>query len=293
MSKGSPVAGRGRLRERTQVRTIEVNGTQLHYVGRGQGEPVVFVHGGLGDFRTWLPQVETFSARYRAISYSRRAHYPNAWPPDYTLSDIGLHVEDLAALVEGLELAPAHIVGNSYGSYISLRLALTYPHLVRSLALAEPPVHPLLRQLPGGEELYQSFMRDAWGPAGEAFRRGDLEGGVRLFIEGAVGAGEWDKLSPRVREAMMKDAPELAVATATPLEPHMPPLTCDDLARIEAPVLLLRGENSPPMYTLINNELERCLPHAEQALVHEASHVLHVHNQEEHDRLVLGFLEGN
>lgn len=278
------------MRERTQVKTIQANGTEFHYVERGGGQPVVFVHGGLGDFRTWLPQVENFSTRYRAISYSRRAHYPNAWPPDYTHSSMPLHVEDLAGLIEGLGLGPTHIVGNSYGSYISLHLALKYPHLVRALALAEPPIHPLLRTLPGGEEMFDSFMRHAWGPAGEAFGRGDLEGGVRLFIEGAVGPGEWDRLSPRVREAMLKDAPELAVATHTPFEAHMPLLTCDDLARIEAPVLLLRGEHSPPMYTLINNELARCLPHVEQAMVPEASHVLHVHNQEAHDKLVMGCL---
>lgn len=276
--------------ERTQVKTLEVNGTELHYVERGEGQPVVFVHGGLGDFRTWLPQVESFSARYRAISYSRRAHYPNAWPSDYTLSSMPPHVEDLAGLIQALGLGRAHVVGNSYGSYISLRMALKHPHLVRALALAEPPVHPLLRTLPGGEGMFDSFMRDAWGPAGEAFARGDLEGGVRLFIQGAVGPAEWDKLSPRAREAMLKDAPELAVATRTPFEEHMPPLTCDDLARIEAPVLLLRGEHSPPMYTLINNEVARCLPHVEQAVIAGASHVLHAHNREEHDRVVLGFL---
>jgi pimeloyl-ACP methyl ester carboxylesterase len=273
-----------------QVKSIEVNGTELHYVERGEGQPVVFVHGGLGDFRTWLPQIESFSARYRAISYSRRAHYPNPWPADYTLSAMPLHVEDLAALIEGLGLGRTHIVGNSYGSYISLHLALKYPSLVNALALAEPPVHPLLRALTGGEEMFQGFMRDAWGPAGEAFKRGDLEGGTRLFIQGAVGPGEWDKLSPRAREAMLKDAPELAVATHTPFELHMPPFACDDLARVEAPVLLLRGEHSPHMYTLINNELARCLPHVEQAVIPGASHVLHVHNREEHDRVVLGFL---
>jgi pimeloyl-ACP methyl ester carboxylesterase len=201
-----------------------------------------------------------------------------------------LHVEDLAALIDGLGLGRTHIVGNSYGSYISLHLALKHPHLVQALALAEPPVHPLLRSLPGGEALFASFMTRAWGPAGEAFGRGDIEGGTRLFIEGAVGPGEWDKLSPRVRDAMLKDAPELAVATHTPFATHMPPLACPNLARLDAPVLLLRGEHSPPMYTLINNELARCLPRAEQALVPGASHVLHAHNPEAHDRLVLGFL---
>ncbi len=278
------------MRERTQVKTIQVNGTELHYVERGEGQPVVFVHGGLGDFRTWLPQIESFSPHYRAVSYSRRAHYPNAWPPDYTLSLLMQHMEDLAALIEGLGLERTQIVANSYGSYISLHLTLKYPHLVSALALAEPPLHPLLRSLPGGEEIFQSFMRSAWGPAGEAFERGDLEGGVRLFIRGAVGPDEWDKLSPRAREAMLKDAPELAIATHTPFDVHMPPLTCDDFTRIEVPVLLMRGEHSPHMYTLINNELARCLPRVEQAVIPRASHVLHVHNWEEHDRVVLDFL---
>lgn len=279
------------MRERIQSHKLQVDGTELYYVELGEGEPVVFVHGGLGDFRTWLPQVATFGARYRAISYSRRAHYPNAWPPSYTSASIMVHVEDLAALIAGLRLGRTHVVGNSYGSYISLLLALRHPELVRSLALAEPPVHPMLPNLPGGGALLDSFMSHAWEPAGDAFKQGDMEGGVRLFIEGAVGQGEWSKLSQRTRDGMMKDAPELAVATATPFETHMPPLTCNDAHSIQAPTLLLRGENSPPMYTLINDELARCLPHAEQATIPAAAHVLHAQNAAAHDKVVLEFLD--
>jgi pimeloyl-ACP methyl ester carboxylesterase len=274
---------------RTQVKTITANGTELHYVERGEGDPVVFVHGGLGDFRTWLPQVETFSHKYRAISYSRRGHYPNAWPPGYQ-SDMQQQVDDLAAFIEALHLERPHIVGNSYGSYISLVLASRQPELPRSLSLAEPPVHPLLATLPGGAAMLGDFMERAWLPANRAFQAGDMEEGVRLFIGGAVGPEEWEKLSPRTRQEMMKDAPELAVAAAMPFEMHMRPFTCEDAARVHAPTLLMRGENSPPMYTLINNELARCIPHAEQALVHDAAHVLHAQNPREHDRLVLDFL---
>jgi pimeloyl-ACP methyl ester carboxylesterase len=43
------------------------------------------------------------------------------------------------------------------------------------------------------------------------------------------------------------------------------------------------------MYTLINDELALCLPRVEQAVIPGASHVLHVHNPGEHDRVVLGF----
>ena len=279
------------MAEREPLRKIKVNGAELHYKERGAGDVVVFVHGGLGDFRTWGPQMEPFAARYRVISYSRRGHYPNSWPEDYSEVAMMRHVEDLAALIQKLELGRVHVVANSYGGYISLHTARKYPHLVRTLALAEPPVHPLLRRLPGGDALLQEFMRDAWLPAGRAFGEGDMEGGVRFFIEGAVGKGEFDKLPPRVREAMMKNAPELAAATTTEFTVHMPDLTCSDLGEIGAPTLLMRGGLSPRMYYLINDELARCLPHAEQALIPDAAHVLHSHNPEAHNAVVLAFLK--
>jgi pimeloyl-ACP methyl ester carboxylesterase len=137
----------------------------------------------------------------------------------------------------------------------------------------------------------EEFMRNAWIPAGQAFAGGDVEGGVRLFIEGAVGKGAFDALSPRVREELMKNAPELGVATKTDKRTHMPDLTCEDAARIEAPTLLMRGEHSPRMYYLINDELGRCLPNARQALIPNAAHVLNNHNPHEHNRVVLSFIE--
>ncbi|HYP41106.1 MAG TPA: alpha/beta hydrolase, partial [Chloroflexia bacterium] len=271
-------------------KSIEVNGTLLHYVEQGAGEPVLFVHGGLGDFRSWSAQMEPFSRRYRAISYSRRGHYPNPWTGDYVAADMMQHVQDLAAFIVALELGPTHIVANSYGAYISLLLVLHHSSLVRTLSLAEPPVQPMLARLPGGDILLDNFMRDAWIPAGQAFAAGDLEGGVRLFIEGAVGKGAFDALSPRVREEMMKNALELSVASMTAKRIHMPDLTCEDAARIEAPTLLMRGEHSPRMYYLINDELARCLPNARQALIPNAAHVLNNHNPDEHNKVVLSFL---
>ena len=273
-----------------QTRKIEVNGTELHYIERGAGEPVLFVHGGMSDLRTWGPQMEPFGERYRAISYSRRAYYPNPFPDDYTSSAMMIHVEDLRAFIQALGLGKTHIVANSYGAYISLWLAIKYPKVVRSLALAEPPVQPMLLRLPQGDELLEEFRGRAWRPAERAFASGDMEGGVRAFIEGAVGFGEYEKLPPRVRAAMMPNAPEMKVGTETSFEEHMPDLTCEDASKIKAPTLLMRGANSPRMYTLINNELARCIPHAEQVIIPYASHVLHNHNPEEHNRVVLEWL---
>lgn len=273
-------------------KTIRANDTDLHYVERGQEheQALVFVHGGLGDLRTWSAQLGPFSEHYHVVSYSRRGAYPNEWDGTYTVCSMLQHADDLAALIQGLGLGSVHIVANSYGGYVALFTALRYPQRIRTLSLAEPPVYPLLRKLPGGEKMFQDFIDRAWRPAGRAFAAGDMEGGVRFFLEGAVGKGSFDKLTPRELEGLMKDAPELAVSARTPFEVQMPDLTCEDLSRIEAPTLLMRGGNSPEAYHLINDELARCLPHAEQAVIPEASHILHSQNPEVHDETVLRFL---
>ena len=270
---------------------IEIHGAELHYIEQGQGEPVVFVHGGLGDFRTWGPQMAAFATQYRAISYSRRAHYPNAWPPEYTQCAMTTHAADLAALIMRLAGGPVHLVANSYGGYICLLLAIQQPDLVRTLALAEPPVHPLLRRLPEGADLFAAFIAAAWHPAGRAFATGHQEEGVRRFLDGAIGPGAFDQLPPPVRAGMMLNAREMGVETLTPFAIYMPDLPDGALRGIRAPTLLLHGADSPVMYHHINAALAARLPQAEEVVIPAASHVLHSQNPAAHNAAVLGFLQ--
>jgi pimeloyl-ACP methyl ester carboxylesterase len=283
-------SGGGLVSKRPPPRRVVINGAELHYIEQGRGSPVVFVHGGLGDFRTWGPQLAPFAAHYRAISYSRRAHYPNAWPPDYAHCAMSIHAADLAALIARLAAGPVHLVANSYGGYVGLLLATRQPELVRSLALAEPPVHPLLRRLPEGAALFEAFMTAAWRPAGRAFAAGNLEEGVRRFLDGAIGPGAFDQLPPPVRVGMMLNARAMSVEALTPFEVYMPDLPDSALQAITAPTLLLRGADSPVMYHRINAALAARLPHAEQALIPAASHVLHSQNPVAHNAAVLAFL---
>src|SRR5882672_9419797 len=121
-----------------------IAGYQFHCVQRGEGRPVLFVHGSVSDHRTWQPQIEAFSRHYRAIAYSRRYHWPNqpiANGADYAMWG---HVNDLEAMIVSLGVGPVHLVGHSYGAFIGLLLACRRPDLLRSLVLAEPPVVTLL-----------------------------------------------------------------------------------------------------------------------------------------------------
>ena len=124
----------------SDIRRIEVNQTTLHYFECGKGEPLIFVHGSLGDLHTFQPQVQAFATSFRVIAYSRRFSPPNAPPRETDLNPMSNHVADLRALITQLRVTPAHLVGSSYGAYIALALAVEHPELVRSLVLGEPPV---------------------------------------------------------------------------------------------------------------------------------------------------------
>lgn len=62
------------------LQSVRVNGVELHYVERGSGEPIVFVHGSLADYREWASVIEDLSPSFRTIAYSRRYNYPNKNP---------------------------------------------------------------------------------------------------------------------------------------------------------------------------------------------------------------------
>src|SRR5689334_23322350 len=101
---------------RDAFRHVTVNGADLAYVEEGQGEAVVFVHGGISDLTIWTHQLPAFGQRYRAITYSRRYAWPNEPIPDDADDQMEPHADDLVALLKVLDTGPAHLVGNSWGA---------------------------------------------------------------------------------------------------------------------------------------------------------------------------------
>jgi pimeloyl-ACP methyl ester carboxylesterase len=152
-----------------KLQNQDVSGIKLHYVEQGQGDPVIFVHSGLTDYRFWTPQMERFAQNYRVIAYSQRYYYPNQNLPIVDQYTTLVDAEDLAAFIHAVGLESSHIVGDSSGAFIALAMALTHPELVRSLTLSEPPILHWAADIPGGAEVYAEFMSTFWEPVGAAF----------------------------------------------------------------------------------------------------------------------------
>jgi len=273
---------------------VRVRGTDLRFVERGTGIPVVFVHGSLGTLESWGPQIDAFATRFRVIAYSRRYHWPNAAQPDGQEYSLSLHADDLIGLIEALGLERVHLVASSYGAYVALLVTLRRPDLVRSLVLAEPPILPWLGRTPAGDSLLHTFDRTVFKAARAAFVRDDSVGAVQRFWDGLAGAtSPFDALPEGARARLLRSVFELRLETRADPADYMPALACKDIGGIRSPVLLVTGERSPRMFHVINEELARCLAAEETVTVPGAGHGVNADNAGFYNGAVLQFLMKN
>ena len=95
---------------------VTINGARLEIRERGSGEPVVFVHGMMGEECAAAVIEPALTKRYRVIDYHRRG-YGRSEIPDMSVA-VAQQVDDLQAILRHLGVAKAHMVGQSYGGVI-------------------------------------------------------------------------------------------------------------------------------------------------------------------------------
>jgi pimeloyl-ACP methyl ester carboxylesterase len=259
------------------------DGVELHYVERGKGVAVVFVHGTLGDYSLWDGYLGPFAETYRAIAYSRRYNFPNANQIQPNHSAV-VEAEDLAALIKKLDLGKVHIVGHSYGGYTALFLAVKHPELVRSLTLAEPPV------VFSGDRLEVTKAKVVKA-AREAFAKGDKEAAVRAIVDSAR-PGRFDMMPAPFRRLLLRNARELEALVNS--EDMYPGLDRDAVRRITAPALLLSGAKSTASQKGTDEELERLLPEKSRRriIIPDADHGMLFQQPDACRKAILAFLQG-
>ena len=102
-----------------------------------------------------------FFKKIRTISYSRRFAYPIKWvgnvAQDNTIEE---NARDLAELIRKLDVAPAHLVGASYGAFHRIILCVKHPELAKTMVLNEPPIFEFLARSPLQEDVDASEIQN-------------------------------------------------------------------------------------------------------------------------------------
>ena len=110
-----------------------VNGCELYYEQFGAGEPILFMHGGLGlDLTSLRPYHDPLADSARLVYYDHRwcGRSGRVGEPDHAMWQ-----DDAAGLLDALAIERATIYGHSYGAWLALGFALRYPQRVRRLVL--------------------------------------------------------------------------------------------------------------------------------------------------------------
>jgi pimeloyl-ACP methyl ester carboxylesterase len=111
------------------------DGVKLYYQEVGAGDPIIFVHEFAGDCRSWEAQLRYFGRQYRCIAYNARGFPPSDVPDSLERYSQARARDDIRAVLDGLSIEKAHIVGLSMGGFATLHFGFTYPQRARSLVI--------------------------------------------------------------------------------------------------------------------------------------------------------------
>lgn len=242
----------------------KINGAELEIRERGSGQPVVFVHGAMGDECAAVVNEPVLSDHYRLIDYHRRG-WGNSSQAEGVVT-VGQQAADCRAVIDHLGVTRAHLVGQSSGGTIALQLALDAPMAVHSLALFEPALPAVLFNSPAFGAVTQKVVT--------LFGSGDKAGAVEAFAREVAGDDfrtDFDKtLPPGYLERWV-------AAADTMLQSEMPSLqawtfTDGDAARITQPVLNIVAPNTRAYFREMHDTIRTWLPHAENVELPDATH---------------------
>jgi esterase len=267
------------------MQTLPVNGYDMAYLEIGRGSPLVCVHGTLGDFRTWSAVFGPLSKKHRVISVSLRHFFPEHWDGvggDYLMSQ---HVSDVIAFIERLDAGPVDLMGHSRGGHIGFRVAQQRPDLLRKLVLAEPggELDPSLDPdaVPGRSERMTRFAALAG-----AIKDGDVERGLKLFVDGIDGEGAWARL-PAAPKQQLRDNAHTLIGQAGE---NRQPFTRREAESIRTPTLFVGGADTRGALAAVLPALAAHVPGARTAMIPGTGHWMFEQAPQEFCALVLAFL---
>jgi pimeloyl-ACP methyl ester carboxylesterase len=266
------------------MRDVLVNGLRIAYWDVGTGPPLVVLHGGMDDSRSWRWQVAGLSDEFRVLAWDAPGCGQSSEPPvGWRMPE---YADCLQAWLDAIGIERPNLLGLSWGSTLALELYRRHPRVARSLVLASAYAGWAGSLLPE-----ETAARLADVLAAADLPREELLKGLPGFLSKAAApelieelAAIWADNAGRVHPAGYR-AMAYSMAEAD---------LRDVLPRIDIPVLLLYGELDQRSPSRIANELRDRIPSARLVVIPGVGHMCNAEASKEfnaHVRRFLGSLE--
>lgn len=258
----------------------KINGAQLYYEVKGTGYPLLLVHAGVADSRTWDSQFEAFSKEYQVIRFDLRGFGRSNMP-----SGSFSNHEDVRALLDFLEIEKVLLLGISFGGLIALDFTLAHPNYVKALVLGAPSVS-------GASP--SERIRQFWEAEDAALEKGDLEGAtelnLRLWVDGPHRKA--DQVSSEVRE-LVREMQLNIFKKEIPGdidEIDLEPPAIERLGEVKIPAQVMVGDLDLEEKLELADRLVREMPDCTKVVMPDVAHMLNMEKPDAFNRSVLEFL---
>lgn len=239
----------------------------IHARDRGDGPPLVFLHGAWMSGDMWAPQVERFTTDYRVVTLDGRGHGRSDGSPQLDYS-VDLFAADLRAAIESIGIDTPVVCGLSLGGLVAQAYARDHP--VRGLVLADtvrsiPPL-PMTK-----------WQKRAFFPKASIYptlRRLGSDGAFRLLlgsIEASLGR-PWLATTADARNYALREVDRIATADFIKVFDALYEFDPHDLSEIETPTLVIYGDHEAPPVKAQNESLARRLD-ADRVVIDGAGHL--------------------
>jgi pimeloyl-ACP methyl ester carboxylesterase len=257
----------------------QVNGAQFYYEQIGRGPDLVLVHAGIADSRMWEDQFQALAGAFHVVRYDRRG-----FGRTVMVAGVYAHFQDLAALLDDLQIERAVLIGCSQGAKTILDFTLQYPERTAALVLVAPALSGFQFD---GEAPWQAEEIDKAEQAGDLERVNELE--LQIWVDGPKRSPAEVDLGMRERVRAMN-----RIALGTPeglgLEQPLIPPAADRLSEVLAPTLVIVGDLDTPRTLAAAEFLAAGIRGAQLELVSGTAHLPNMEKPEEFNRRVLAFL---
>ncbi|ASR08437.1 alpha/beta hydrolase [Rhizobium leguminosarum bv. viciae] len=237
----------------------EVNDIKMYYAEYGEGDPILFIHGGLGNAEVWGHQVADFAKDHRVIVADSRGHGRSTrsqQPFGYDLM-----TSDYVALLDYLKIDKVTLVGWSDGGIIGIDMAMKNPEkLTRVIAQAANVTTDGVK----ADVMNNKTFNDYINVAGDYYR----------------------KLSPTPNEY------DAFVTQISEMWATQPAWTAADLGKIAVPVTLAIGDHDEAVKLDHTEMMAKDIPGARLVILKDASHFAMLQDPTGYDAMIRDAMAG-
>jgi pimeloyl-ACP methyl ester carboxylesterase len=259
------------------MRELDVKGFRIAYRQRGSETPLILLHGGLSDSRTWKRQLDEWSRDYMVVAWDAPGCGRSSDPPEnFRLSDFA---DCLADIIDKLRLERPHILGLSFGGGLALEFYRRYPEIPASLILVSAYAG-WAGSLPPKtvQDRLQKALQQSTLPAKQVVETWLLT----LFAESVPNrvireTGEiMEDFHPAGMRVMLQAFAEADLR--------------DMLPDINVPTLLIYGDTDQRSPLHVAKELHANIPTSSLVIIQGVGHVVHAEAPEKFNNEVMSFL---